>query len=641
MKRLKEKINYKFNNFMTKNGASQILGLAVIVIFIILIGALFALFFLTLFHTGEVPEDMGKTFLDKMWWTFMRIMDPGTIVGDSGVTTRIISLFATIGGILIFSILIGILSNKIEEKLETLKKGKTRVIEKNHTIILGWSEKVFTIIEELIIANENQRRGVVVIMSEKSTVDMYDEINNRISNFKTTDVICRTGDPISIVDLEIVNLNRAKSIIILSDETKESDMKVVKITLAIINNKNRKKDKFHIVTELLDMNNRDIIKMIGKDEVEILVINDIISRQVVQISRQAGLSVVYNEILSFAGNELYFIEDANAYGNVFSDLLFGYLESIPVGFLRNSTVHLNPDPSIKIVKGDKIIALTEDDDTCIFTGIAKKFNQKIIISNKIEHIIKPEKTLVFGWNKEIFFIIAEIDKYVQPNSILTIIAKLPKSEAEERIRENLSTKQILNVKLSYKQVDYTTKKHIETLHPENYENIIVLSDTTDKDKNVEERDAETLITILFLREIMKNSGKNGTNIVSEMINPKNKELAEVTQINDFIVSSKILSMILAQISEQKEITLLYNELFKPEGNEIYLKPISNYIQVPNKVNFYTLLKAASDVNQIAIGYRIKKYEHDKKRNYGTVVNPNKNEFIEFTKEDSIVVISKE
>ena len=53
--------------------------------------------------------------------------------------------------------LIGFLSSKIVDKLDNLKKGRTRVVEDNHTVILGWSSKIFTIIGELIIANENKR----------------------------------------------------------------------------------------------------------------------------------------------------------------------------------------------------------------------------------------------------------------------------------------------------------------------------------------------------------------------------------------------------------------------------------------------------------------------------------------------------
>ena len=39
------------------------------------------------------------------------------------------------------------------------------VMEEDFTLILGWSSKVFTIISELVAANENQKKPRIVILS--------------------------------------------------------------------------------------------------------------------------------------------------------------------------------------------------------------------------------------------------------------------------------------------------------------------------------------------------------------------------------------------------------------------------------------------------------------------------------------------
>ncbi|MBI5829315.1 MAG: hypothetical protein HZB20_07185, partial [Chloroflexi bacterium] len=46
----------------------------------------------------------------------------------------------------IISALIGIINNGIEDKLDELRKGRSNVIESGHTVILGWSPQVFSII---------------------------------------------------------------------------------------------------------------------------------------------------------------------------------------------------------------------------------------------------------------------------------------------------------------------------------------------------------------------------------------------------------------------------------------------------------------------------------------------------------------
>ena len=74
---------------------------------------------------------------ESLWiaWTF--VADPGTHSETKGILQRIISLALTAGGMVIFASVIGIISDEISSSLENLRKGKSRVIEANHTLILG------------------------------------------------------------------------------------------------------------------------------------------------------------------------------------------------------------------------------------------------------------------------------------------------------------------------------------------------------------------------------------------------------------------------------------------------------------------------------------------------------------------------
>ncbi len=96
--------------------------------------------------------------------------------------------------------------------MDELRKGRSRVIEKNQTIILGWSEQVFTIITELVAANANQPDSCIVIMGEGDKVEMEDMIKEKVGNTGKTRIVCRSGNPIDMTDLGIVSLNTSKSI---------------------------------------------------------------------------------------------------------------------------------------------------------------------------------------------------------------------------------------------------------------------------------------------------------------------------------------------------------------------------------------------------------------------------------------------
>ena len=81
---------------------------------------------------------------------------------------------------------------------------------------------------------------------------------------------------------------------------------------------------------------------------------------------------------------------------------------------------------------------------------------------------------------------------------------------------------------------------------------------------MQQADAETLVTLLHLRDISR-SGANRFSIVSEMLDVRNRELAEVTQADDFIVSDKPTSLLMAQVTENKDLRAVFDDLFDPEA----------------------------------------------------------------------------
>src|SRR4029078_422370 len=115
---------------------------------------------------------------------------------------------------------------------------------------------------------------------------------------------------------------------------------------------------------------------------------------------------------------------------------------------------------------------------------------------------------------------------------------------------------------------------LDDLNIASYDHVIVLSysDTLD----VQNADARTLVTLLHLRSIADHTG-HPFSIVSEMLDLRNRELAEVTQADDFIVSDKLVSLMLSQVSENKQLAAVFADLFDPEGSEIYIKPAGDSI----------------------------------------------------------------
>ena len=112
--------------------------------------------------------------------------------------------------------------------------------------------------------------------------------------------------------------------------------------------------------------------------------------------------------------------------------------------------------------------------------------------------------------------------------------------------------------------------------------------------------------------------------------------------DDFIVSDKLVSLLLSQISENKHLDKVFNDLFDPDGSEIYLKPITNYI-VPGQPRqfLYALIEAAADRGETAIGYRVVAKANKSDEGFGVKINPDKAATITFAAEDKLVVLAEE
>ena len=170
-----------------------------------------------------------------------------------------------------------------------------------------------------------------------------------------------------------------------------------------------------------------------------------------------------------------------------------------------------------------------------------------------------------------------------------------------------------------------------------FDHIIVLADKDDPD--LQRADSRTLVTLLQLRDLSEAGGFE-LNVVSEMLDDTNRELAEVTRADDLIVSDRLIALLLSQISESRELTDVFDTLFSSAGSEIYLNPAEDYIVPGQQVDFYAVLEAARRRGETALGYRVAADAHVSANGYGVRVNPLKSERISFASGDRVIVLAE-
>ncbi len=628
---LGEKLRYGFDKSMAAGPIALVGWLSLVTLVVIL----FAAVVLALTRMGP---DGGYNFFEALWQSLMRTMDAGTVAGDAGWPFRGLNLFVTLMGILVFSALISIISAGLDAALESLRKGRSRVLETDHTIILNWSPSIFDIISELVIANESRKKPRIVIMANKDKVEMEDEIADKVEKLGNTQIICRSGDPTDLFDLSLVNAQTCRSIIVVSPEGAEDpDSQVIKTVLALTNDPKRRSERYQIAAELRDAQNAEVARIVGGDEVQLVLADDLISRIVVQSSRQAGLSAVYSELLDFDGCEIYTTEIEELVGKTYGEAIMGYEDSALIGLrYADGRVRMNPPMSEVIPEGARAIIIAEDDDAIKLTPMPED-------AVAVEAIRKPkavrraaERVLILGWNRRAPMIAYELSRYVKPGSVLTVAGDIPDFDEVITSMPLGST----NMKVEARRIDTSHAASLEALDPLSYDSVMVLGYSDHME--AQSADTRTLITLLHLRKLSERLGEH-ISVVSEMIDIRNRELAEVTRADDFVVSNKLVSLMLAQASENEYLSSIFDDLLDEDGSEIYMRPIGDYVDLDQPVSFYTLMEAARRRGETAIGYRRKREggDGDDRNMGGVVVNPPKSEVLEYLPEDRLIVLAED
>ncbi len=622
------RLNYSFDNALSKGPLVLIGWLALAALILVVLATV-----VSLLIPGVAPDGTG---LKEVFWDFLfQALTPNPFDVTSPLPFLFIMLVVTLGSLFMVSILIGTLTTGIGERLEQMRRGRSHVLENDHTIILGWSHQVFTIVEELVTANENRKNGAVIaILCERDKVDMENDLRSRVPNTKNTRVICRSGSPIDPTDLQIASPHTARAIIILPPEDGEPDSIVIKTILALTNNPNRRPEPYHIVTQISAARNQEVIRMLGnKDAINAVLTDDVIARVMAQTSHQSGLSVVYTELLNFSGDEIYFKEEQTLSGRTFADSLSVYEDSSVMGLqLADGSIKLNPPMNTRLSPGDKVIAMSADDDTIQLSGLEKHPIQSHLIRSSARRESQPaEKCLILGWNASAATIIRELDHYAPAGSTIMVVAE---QSLQETILHSAATR---NQKIEFCGGDTSDRALLNTLNIADFDHVLVLADTR---LDIQSADARTLITLLHLRDIAE---KDATpfSIVSEMLDLRNRELAEVVRVDDFIVSDHLISLLMSQLSENGALFDVFTDLFDSLGSEIYLKPAQEYVEIGSPVNFYTVMEAARQRGEIAIGYRIVSQLHNAAKSYGVITNPRKSVEVKFSLQDKIIVLAED
>lgn len=615
----RDRLRYRFDSSMSRGTPALVAWLALVtLVLIVVFAAIVSVFDLA----GSNRTDFWHELLNSLF----HALDPGTVAGDGDGSWRFVisMLVLTIAGLFIVSALIGVIATGIDAKLSDLRRGRSVVIEKDHTVVLGWSEAVFTIVSELAIANESRRRPVIVVLADRDKVEMEDELREKVTDLKGTRVVCRSGSPIDIGDLALCSHHTSRSVIVISPGGDDPDSEVIKTLLALTH----AGDGPPIVAEIQDPQNLEAAYMVCGRRAVLVDKRETVARLIVQTSRQSGAAAVYTELFDFDGDEIYFHSDVALAGSTYAEVQQAYESVTVIGLLdQDDNARLNP-PQDTVVGSDQLIVVVEDDSALEGAAVSSATIDDAVISGLQRHDEQPSQALLIGWNERADAVVRELDAYAEPGSDLVILTEFGTPDLPEL--SNLTA----TVERGRTTDRTTLQQHVHS----GLNQVIVLCYS--EEFPVQRADARTLVTLLHVREIVGNE-VGGPAVVSEMLDDRNRALAEVAQVDDVIVSDQILSLMLSQLSEDTRLSAVFADLLDADGAEIYLRPAEWYVSRGEQANFATVVAAAARRGETALGYRSHSLAHDSDGASGVRINPAKSEVFTVEAGDSVVVLAEE
>ena len=625
---LKQKIRYRFDTGLARGIWVVLAWLGALTVLAI------ALFAVVMWLLRIGPDDQPTSFADGIWLAFGRYLDAGTFTGDSGSNFRILAIIVTIMGLFIGAAIIGLISSGIDSRVEAMRRGQSPVVERGHTLILGSSDKLTVIISELVEANRSERGRAIVVLADEDTVDLTDRIRGDVSDFGTSRLVVRRGNPNRLADLQRVNAVEARSVIVLSSEGQESGAAVVKTVLALAQLLADNPDT-GIVAEISDDDTADaLVAAVGS---RLVVVNPTktVARVTAQVSRAAGLGAIYQELLDFDGDEMYLKSvPANWVGRSFGEALLASSASSVIG-IRDSagTVHLSPAPTTILSAGDQLVGIAEDDST--FTLDLPAVAWKPGSTHAwIPDDQRTERTLIVGWSPIGPLVIREIENHVLPGSELVVLIDEEfqnSSLIESRIAALGLTRQSVRIEIG----DTISRPVIGSLVESSpFDHYLLLCERHAFD--VDEADARVLLSLMHLRSF---PAVHEGNIVSELLDPNDVELASQASDEDFIVSQQLVSLLMAQLSESPHLSEVFTDLFDANGPSVSMHAFERFTQ-SSTTTFGALVAEGRNAGVVVIGYRATSAIGQPSSLAGGLrVNPPKSQVIEFAPGDLVIAIT--
>ncbi|GEM_PF-3296869 len=566
---------------------------------------------------GLAPDTVApRDFGDAVWRTLGRLLSADIVGGAAGWPVRAVLLAVTLGGVLLFAMLVAGLTLALGARRDGGRQKRDRVEARDHVVILNWTPALFAVIDALVAGHAARRPLSIVVLADRDAAPMAHEIARRGPDPRRARVICHVGDPTDPADLARVASDKARAVIVLSPDGDPADARVLRSVLALAAPHN-------IVAQIQGARTAALVGRAGGGTAQPVRADEFRAHLLAHAAGQPGLAAVQAALLTDL--EIVTAGQPAIEGTSFGDALMAYDAATLIGLTdSDGKVWLDPPMETAIQPGMEAVLLAPRGDAAVVTtDPANVDNAAIAFSRRAER--PAERTLLLGWNRRAPRAVFELSRRAGAGSLLTIAADTPGLSAAVDALTIAGN----SLQVEYGIVDTTNGAALEGLDIPSYGAVLVLAASDGR-----EADTATLATLLHLREIIDAAG-TATRLVAELNEAGARDLAASARA-EIVVGSELAGLMLARTSERGGIAAFFADLLDEQGAQVALRPVEAYLELGQPMTFYTVTEACRRRGEVAIGHLRPRPEAP---GAGIGLNPRKSEIVTYEPGDRLVVLS--
>ena len=594
-----------------------------------------------------MPNSGNTGFFTAVYNTFTMILDAGciqSVISDPAGANLFLIIFCLVVIVVCMitftGALIGYATNVVSNLIENANANSIKLRISGHVAVLGWNTRASEIINDMLYCRTWQK---VVVLSEGNREAILDEINERLADTierenaaleesvrqmprlkkffymhkhklrNNVAVVVREGDVFSAVHLNNIQLNKAKSIIILGkdlrsairegassdEETEKGDNRTVKTLIQVVDIASNvlSADNQKVVVEIENEWTGDLVDKIIRAKLNLdkcrvvpFRVHTVMGQLLSQFSLMPELNKVYSSLFSIKGTSFYARSQARPASDI--DFAETYLNThrraLPLLFIKDEMTR--EDFFYYMADSDKDIDITSDraTGTCP-VGLNKDYwlpEKHVLIlgsNSKISNVMDGYENFCSEWTNE---------KHPQIVHV-TVVDDEEKLQRENFYSQYKFVENCVPARIIERDKIADIIKDFVYEHPDN-SSILILSDDTVPDDDI---DAKMMTFLIYAKDVINRARVNKRNvnfnvdIIAEVMDPRHVDLVRSYDVDNVVISNRYISKMVTQISEDFARYNLYADIMDYDdmetavydGIEIYIKKAGEYFsELPPK-----------------------------------------------------------